>query len=661
MLKLLLQSIGWLLAHTPQFLLRTFSWLLGHAIFYLLRRRRRLFFSNLDHAFPERTRAWQAKIARQSSCRFVETALLSFASPFISDTRLRRIASATPEVTQFFIDHHAQPYPLIVAAPHIAYWESLTTLGLFMDVPMPEFGVIFRPLDNPTADAWVKATRERHGMRLLSRKDGLAESFRILRRKGVVGVLFDQNAGLQGALSTLFGRVCSTSELSGMLVERSGARIMAFYPRRLGFWKLRLEAEEVRHDGTTAGAMLALNRWLETKLSTDDNLCASWLWSHDRWRHQDIPEKRLRLESKRNLLAADLASRGLATVPHKTRLFIRMPNWLGDVVMALPLLRALRASRPDAEITLIAKASFFPLLKDWAVADRLEALPQHGPGYFLHFWKFRERHPDIYLLFTNSLRGDLEAWLTGCRQRFGILRPGKHRPLLTRTYAVPANFDEREHHQLELWENFLRAFGLDGPLLREPQSPSSKSQSPAAPSFQDLRFSTAIGLIAGSENNPEKRWPVEHWRNLLAQLLEKHPDAEFLLLGTANDRSITAAIAAGLDSARVHDLAGKTNLPAYIEKLRSCRLLITNDTGGMHLANALGVPLLALFGPTNPVRTGPVFSAPFEILQPPNCPKTGSASLIDLAPTTVLEATQRLLASGSRSPTSDLRPLASGL
>lgn len=644
MLKLLLQIIGWLLAHTPQFLLRPFSWVLGLAIFYLLRRRRRLFFSNLDHAFPERTRTWQAKIARQSSCRFVETALLSLASPFMSDARLRRTASITPEALQFFVDHHAQPHPLVIGTPHIAYWESLTSLALFMDVPLPELGVIFRPLDNPTADAWIKSTRERHGLRLLSRKDGLAESFRILRRKGVVGVLFDQNAGQQGALTTLFGRICATSELAGMLAERSSARVITFYPRRLGFWKLRFEADAIRHDGTTASVTLALNRWLETKLSADDNLCASWLWSHDRWRHQDIPAKRLRLESKRDLRVADLAAHTLATLPHKTRLFVRMPNWLGDVVMALPLLRALRASRPDAEITLIAKASFLPLLKDWGVADRLEALPKNGSGYFLHFWKLRQRHPDVYLLFTNSVRGDLEAWLTRCRQRFGILRPGKRRPLLTHHYVVPADFDERQHHQLELWENFLRAFGLNSPLDRQPKTPNAKGPNPQL----------VIGLIAGSENTPEKRWPIEHWRTLLQQLLEKHPGSEFLLLGTVNDRPIASAIAANLDSTRIHDLAGRTNLQAYVAKLRSCQLLVTNDTGGMHLANALGVPLLALFGPTNPVRTGPVFSSPFEILQPPNCPNTGGSSLKALSPVTVLDATERLLTSEFRLPTSTL-------
>lgn len=632
MLKFILITTGWLIAHTPQIVLRMFSWILGHGIFFLMPRRRRLFFSNLDHAFPDRPRAWQTKIARQSSCRIIETALLSLASPFFSDQRLRAMSTMAPEAVKFFTDHHAQPYPLIVASPHIAYWESLTSLGLYMDVPLPEFGVIFRPVDNPTADAWVKRTRERHGLRLLSRKDGLAESFRILRRKAVVGVLFDQNAGLQGALTTLFGRVCSTSELPGMLAERSGARIMAFYPRRLGFWKLHFEAVEIKHDGTAASVTLALNRWLETNLSSDDNLCASWLWSHDRWRHQDMPSKRLRLETKRDLLAADLAARGLSAMPRKTRVFIRLPNWLGDVVMALPLLRAIRTSRPDAEITLIAKSSFLPLLESWSVADRLEPLPKHGLGYFLHFWKLRRRYPDFYLLFTNSVRGDLEAFFTRCRQRFGLVRPGRRRPLLTHRYAVPADFDEGQHHQLELWENSLRAFGLSGPL----------NQTPIAPRLAPLASAT-IGLIAGSENNPEKRWPVEHWRTLLQQLLQAQPTTEFVLLGTANDQPITAAIANGLDPARIHDLAGRTNLPAYVEKLRSCRLLITNDTGGMHLANALGIPLVALFGPTNPVRTGPVFSAPVEILQPSACPKTGGATLADLSPDTVSAAVTRLL------------------
>jgi lipopolysaccharide heptosyltransferase II len=641
-LKILLQTTGWLLAHTPQILLRAFSRTLGNALFFLLPRRRRLFFANLDHAFPGRSREWQSKIARESGCRLVETALLSLASPFLSDKRLRAMSTMAPEAEKFFTDHHAQAYPLIVASPHIAYWESLTSLGLNISAPLPEFGVIFRPLDNPSADAWIKSTRERHGLRLLSRKDGLAESFRILRRCGTVGVLFDQNAGMQGALTTLFGRVCSTSELPGLLAEKFGARIMAFYPRRQGFWKLRFEAQEIFHDGTAASVTLALNRWLETTLSSDDNLCASWLWSHDRWRHQDIPEKRLRLESKRDLLAADLAARNLKVLPQKTRIFIRLPNWLGDVVMALPLLRAIRASRPDAEITVIAKASFLQLLKSWGVADRCEPLPSRGPGYFLHFWKLRRRYPDVYLLFTNSTRGDFEAWLTRCRQRFGLVKTGRRRPLLTHRYVMPTDFDESQHHQFELWENFLRHFGLNAPIDR---TPAPRKHAPQTNPPFPLPERITIGFIPGSENNPEKRWPLAHWRRLIETLLAENPGATIELFGTANDQPITASIADGLASTRVHDLAGRTDLPSYVDKLRSCSLLISNDTGGMHLANALGVPLIALFGPTNPLRTGPVFSAPFEILQPTGCPATGGGSLADLAPETVLAAAHRHFAS----------------
>ena len=111
-----------------------------------------------------------------------------------------------------------------------------------------------------------------------------------------------------------------------------------------------------------------------------------------------------------------------------------------------------------------------------------------------------------------------------------------------------------------------------------------------------------------------------------------------MVFGTAGDRPITAEIATGFAAGRVEDCAGKTDLPAFAARLSSCRLLVTNDTGGMHLANALGVPLVALFGPTNPVRTGPVFDAPHRILQPPGCPPTGGAPLSQLAPETVIAA-----------------------
>ncbi len=630
-LLFLLKFIGRLVALSPEPVLRLLAVGLGDFIFFLLPRRRRLILSNLHHAFPEKPAAWHRAIGRESCRRLIETGLLSLATPFLGDRRLREIVTLSPELLALYTGHEREPAPTLICSPHIAYWEAQTAQPLLVPGPFPEFGIIYRPLDNPAADAFVKKSRERFGMRLLSRKEGFAEALKILRRRGFVGVLFDQNAGLQGALTTLFDRVCSTTELPGLMAEKFNARVVGIFPRRRAFWRVEIGGHRLANDGSGESVTIGLNRWLEDLLRGDDNLCASWLWAHDRWRNQDMPAKRLRLEARRNLLAADLAARGRTALPRRTRVFVRLPNWLGDVVMALPLLRAIRASRPDAVITLLAKKQFLPLLESWAVADQLHALPPQGPGYFLHFRKLRHAFPDVWLLFTNSFRGDLEARLAGCRQRFGLVRPGKSRPLLSHAYRAPADFDERTHHQLELWENFLRHFGLAATIDRTP----ILADSVQPPNNQ------RIALIPGSENTPAKRWPVAHWRALIESL----PGERFVLLGTANDLSITTAVAEGFSSGRVENLAGKTDLPGFVAQLRAARILVTNDTGGMHLANALGVPLLALFGPTNPVRTGPVFAAPARILQPPGCPPTGGGNLADLTPATVSAALRELIAS----------------
>ena len=566
-------------------------------------------------------------MARESFCRLIETGLLSLATPFLDEIRLREIVGASPALLEAFARHRADPAATLICSPHIAYWEVQTAQPLIIPGPFPEFGIIFRPLDNPKANAFIIKSRERFGMKLLSRKQGFAEGLKILRRKGMIGVLFDQNAGLQGALTTLFGRVCSSTELPGLMAEKFSARVYAIFPKRQGFWRVEIGCSILAHDNTTTGVTLALNRWLEQLLTNDDNLCASWLWSHDRWRNQDIPATRFRLAAKRNLITDDLSARSLSALPRRTRIFIRLPNWLGDVVMALPLLRALRQSRPDAEITLIAAGAFLPILRDWNVADHYAALPARGFGYFLHFWKMRARYPDVILLFTNSLRGDLEAWLMRSPQRFGLLRPGRIRSLLTHTYKVPSDYKEGTHHQLELWEKFLQYFGLAcapdcSPLTKHHASPMNR-----------------IGLIPGSENTPAKRWPIKHWRALIAGL----PEVSFELFGTARDAVITNEIAAGFDPARVTNLAGRTDLSTYVKHLSASRLLVTNDTGGMHLANALGVPLIALFGPTNPIRTGPIFTAPVQILQPPGCPLNGGGALIDLIPATVIAGVKKNL------------------
>jgi ADP-heptose:LPS heptosyltransferase/lauroyl/myristoyl acyltransferase len=625
LIPIALNVLGRLLALAPEPVLRAVAVMGGELILWLAPRRRRVLRSNLHHAFPDKPRHWRRSMARESSRRVVETAMLSMAAPFLSDARIRRMATLGPSVEGWARDLAAKPRPVVLATLHLALWESQTWLKMLCPTALPEFGIIFRPLNNASLDAYVKRTRERHGMRLLSRRAGFAEALSILRAKGCVGVLFDQNAGDQGALSLLFGRVCSSTELPGILAAKFTAELRTFYPRRTAFWRVTFESDPVPFDGSASGATVALNRWFEGAMA-DEGMCASWLWAHDRWKNQDSPPRRLRIESRRNLLEADVRERGLPSLPRNTRVWIRMPNWLGDVVIAIPLIRALRASRPDAEINLLASPAYVPLLESLGVSDRVRPLPARGPGYFAHFASLRAQYPDTWILFTNSARGDLEARIAGCHQRFGILRSGAARPFLSHTYTVPAGYDESRHHQIELWTDFLRHFGMVGAPVRSalPSQPST-GRGP-------------IGLIAGSENNPSKRWPVAHWRRLVEAL----PAEKFVLFGTSADAAITEQVCAGFDPGRVSNQAGRTNLVQFAAGLGRCRLLVSNDTGGMHLANALGVPLVALFGPTNPIRTRPVFDAPCTILQPPGCPPAGGSPLADLRPEQVVEAVGNL-------------------
>jgi len=625
LIPLALNVLGRLLALAPEPALRALSVAGGEVILWLAPRRRRVLRSNLHHAFPGRPRAWRRRMARESSRRVVETAMLSAAAPFLSDLRIRRMATLGPSVEAWVRDLQANPRPVVLATLHLALWESQTWMKVLSAGALPEFGIIYRPLGNPSLDALVKRTRERHGLRLLSRREGFAEALSILRGKGCVGVLFDQNAGDRGSLSLLFGRVCSSTELPGILMAKFAAELRTFYPRRTAFWRVTFETDPVPSDGTAEGATLALNRWFETAMG-DEGLCASWLWAHDRWKNQDSPARRLRLESRRNLLDADVRARGLPAIPRNTRVWVRMPNWLGDTVMAVPLLRALRASRPDAEVTLLARPAFVPLLESFGIADRVRALPGPGPGYFAGFAALRAQYADVWILLTNSARGDIEARIAGCPQRFGILRQGAFRPLLTHAYRPPANFDESLHHQTRLWENFLRHFGMVG----SPDRSALPGRGPAARG--------PIGLIAGSENDPSKRWPVAHWRRLVEAL----PAEQFVVFGTPADAAIAAQVCAGFDPGRVANQAGRTSLVEFAAGLARCRLLVSNDTGGMHLANALGVPLIGLFGPTNPIRTGPVFASPSVVLQPPGCPPTGGGSLGDLLPGQVVDAVGNL-------------------
>ncbi len=612
--------LGQILASVPHFLLQSLCDGLAWLIVSLPLKRNREVRANLHHAFPLKSETWRLSIARRSVSRMIETSLFVFALPYMSNARLRRQFRLT-ELPETLIKALNDQRPILALLPHFALMEATVICPYLHKGITPRVGVIYRPLANEVLEKWIQNTRQRFGIEMISRKAGFFRAKAILEQKGMVVILFDQNAGDHGVMSLFMDRLASSTDLPGKLACHAKAEVCTLFSRRTGFWQADLSFEFFPAPESPADVLINANNWLEKKMREDEVLCANWLWMHRRWKFLDNDHRRFSIESRRSILDHYPA------IPRQRRYWIRLPNWLGDVIMAIPLIRALRESRPDAEITLIAKAYFLPLLKTFNIAEHLRALPERDNRYFFNIRSWCMDYPDAFILFTNSFRGDLEARLTQAPLRFGIQRPGKQRPLLTHAWKLPADLDESLVHQTEVWNLFMQHFGLK-----------------SAPDFTPLgnpRPTTLpyrnFGFICGTENSPEKRWNLEHWTVLLKKLLTRKETASVTLFGTTKDKVITDAVCHEIMDTRIRNRAGETNLTEFATSLQTIDLLICNDTGGMHLANALGVPILALFGPTNPLRTGPIFHAQRTLLQPENCPRTGGADISKISPERVFE------------------------
>lgn len=304
-------------------------------------------------------------------------------------------------------------------------------------------------------------------------------------------------------------------------------------------------------------------------------------------------------------------------------LIIRLPNWLGDVVMALPVAAAILQKHPHSVFS--GQATFAPLLSALGFQQEYRALPPKNWRYYSHFWQQRGQFSQA-VLFANSQRSDAEAWLQGIPKRYGIAWQTRPRRLLTHRYYIRHLEQDGERHQSQLWTDFTAHFALQDGVSFAPLLPNADRAS-------------HIVLICGSENSPEKRWEVSKWRAFIQQL-RRHSDAEILLCGTAKDKEICQAIMQDLALEQVRNLAGKTDMSEFFNLLRRAQCVIGNDTGGLHLANAAGTPTVGLYGPTNPQRTRPIFDAPLAIVQPKDCPASGGGKMADIAVEDVLNAWQ---------------------
>lgn len=291
-----------------------------------------------------------------------------------------------------------------------------------------------------------------------------------------------------------------------------------------------------------------------------------------------------------------------------SRLAVRATNWLGDAVMSLPAIRAIRAVFPHAQITLIARPWVADLYARETSIDRViryEARTFGDRRSFAH--SLREERFDGAILLQNAFDAALMAWTARIPERIGYRRDGRGW-LLTRAVPVPEPGEIPRHERFYYLE-LLRRAGL---MEHFPETDAIRlegidtAREAGAAHLRALGIAEpAIGMSPGAAYGNAKRWLPDRFAETAAALREI--GASFLVFGSSGERELCEMVArqmqaAGLDA---RSLAGETTLRDFIDLAAACRLFLTNDSGAMHVASAAGVPTVAVFGATDDTTTGP--------------------------------------------------------
>lgn len=303
-------------------------------------------------------------------------------------------------------------------------------------------------------------------------------------------------------------------------------------------------------------------------------------------------------------------------IPRETihHLIVRTPNWLGDTVMALPTLRALRAGLSRVRISLVG--AWAELLAGQSVADDWVVYPRVWMGRLAAAARIRALGADTALLLPNSFEAALAAWGWRTRRRIGF-DTDRRRYLLTHPLEAPP----RRRHQVDEYLALLDAFGLP-PLEREPTwrlepRPVETDRIEGLLASVGLRGKTPlVGIQLGAAFGPSKLWLTERFAALSDALAARGISA--VLLGTAREAPLAQRIQAQSRS-RVASLVGRDSpelLPGLLARLH---LLVSGDTGAAHLAAAVRLPVVTLFGPTDPRLTRPLGRGSVAIWKQPSC------------------------------------------
>ncbi len=363
--------------------------------------------------------------------------------------------------------------------------------------------------------------------------------------------------------------------------------------------------------------------------------------------------------------------------PPTERILVRGVNWLGDAVMSTCALQRLREAHPSASITVLSPAKLAGLWENQPFIDNALAFSP-GQSILEVARMLRQQEFSTAVAFPNSIRSAMELWLAGIPCRIGRARPLRG---LFLTQAVPPRSEERPmvklsdaeirgrisggavpppispgahhaHDYLTLVSVLGASQQLLPPLIRVSEEQLAKFRARLQPEVSEGR--PLLGLNPGAEYGPAKRWPAERFA-AVAVALVKRTNCRWIIFGGPADQATAENIAAAIRSAgssqNAFNVAGKTNLGELAAGLKLCEFVLTNDTGPMHLAAAVGTRVIVPFGSTSPELTGPLPAERATILRAgvPCSPCFRRECPIDLrclngiTPEAVIEAALRLL------------------
>ncbi len=302
------------------------------------------------------------------------------------------------------------------------------------------------------------------------------------------------------------------------------------------------------------------------------------------------------------------------------RIAIRSPNWIGDGIMSLPAIRALKDHFPRDPLTVVARNHLADVYLNIPEISGLIRIPDRMTigGNLRTANEIRRGHFELGILLANSFNSALLFALAGLKERIGYDRDGRHL-LLTRPVAVEASGDHHHTYYLRLIEivcgqKFVRTYADDLVLTAREKTEGESLLHTLG--IQPSR--TLVALSPVSAFGSAKEWLPERFGNLIRDLKSSWPRVDILLIGSRKEKDKIDRIAADA-GVPVYNLAGRLSLRETIIVLSLCRLAVANDSGIMHIASSLRIPLIAIFGPTVPRETAPLSPGHMLFHSPPAC------------------------------------------